>query len=84
MYFRANDFEIAGQVAQAAEKRGVTGSQMALAWVLSKPYIDAPIIGATRMDHLEQAIAALDIHLDEAEIQHLEQAYQPHPVLGHS
>jgi aryl-alcohol dehydrogenase (NADP+) len=67
-----------------AKARGVTGSQVALAWVLSKPYVTAPIIGATKMDHLDQAIAALDLKLSEEEIKGLEEPYNPHPVLGHS
>ena len=59
-------------------------SQIALAWILSKPHVDAPIIGATKMEHLDQAIAALDINLSEDEIKQLEEPYKPHPVLGHS
>jgi len=62
----------------------VTSSQIALAWILSKPHINAPIIGATKMDHLEQAIAALDIKLTEDEVKRLEAPYKPHPILGHS
>ncbi len=84
MYFRKNDHEILEQVTQTARERGMTGPQIALAWLLNKPHISAPIIGATKMEHLEQALAALDIRLEEAEIRRLEEAYQPHPVLGHS
>ena len=62
----------------------MTGSQIALAWILSKPYVHSPIIGATKMDHLDQAIAALDIQLSDEEIKKLEGAYKPHPILGHS
>jgi 1-deoxyxylulose-5-phosphate synthase len=84
LYFRDEDFIVAERVAEIAKERGVTGSQMALAWVLSKPYITAPIIGSSRMDHLDQALAALDIKLSDEEIQRLEEPYRPHPVLGHS
>ncbi len=84
LYFRDEDFKVADRVAEIAKKRGVTGSQVALAWVLSKPYITAPIIGSSKMEHLDQAIAALDIHLSEEEVKQLEELYQPHPVLGHS
>ena len=84
LYFRPADFEVAERVAKAAEKRGVTGPQLALAWLLNKPHISSPIIGATKMEHLDQSIAALDIKLDEAEMKQLEEGYQPHPVLGHS
>ena len=84
LYFREEDFTVAERVAEVAKERGVTGSQIALAWLLDKSHITAPVIGATRMDHLEQAIAALDIALSDDEVKRLEEFYQPHPVLGHS
>jgi aryl-alcohol dehydrogenase (NADP+) len=84
MYFRDEDFAIAECAAEVAKERGVTSSQIALAWILSKPYVASPIIGATKMDHLDQAIAALEIQLSEEEIKRLEESYKPHPVLGHS
>ncbi|HET9587974.1 MAG TPA: aldo/keto reductase [Anaerolineales bacterium] len=84
LYFREDDFSVADCVADVAQERGLTGSQIALAWVLSKPYVASPIIGATKMDHLNQAIAALDIKLSEEEVKRLEEPYKPHPVLGHS
>ena len=84
LYFRDEDFTVAERAAEIAKERDVTGSQLALAWVLNKSHITAPIIGATKMDHLEQAIAALDIKLSENEAKCLEEPYQPHPVLGHS
>jgi aryl-alcohol dehydrogenase (NADP+) len=84
LYFRDEDFIVADCVAEVAKERGVSGSQIALAWILSKPYITSPIIGATKMDHLDQAIAALEIKLSEEEVKKLEESYRPHPVLGHS
>jgi aryl-alcohol dehydrogenase (NADP+) len=84
LYFREEDFAVAECVAKVAKERGVSGSQVALAWVLSKLYVTSPIIGATKMEHLDQAIAALDIKLSEEEIKKLEESYKPHPVLGHS
>jgi 1-deoxyxylulose-5-phosphate synthase len=84
LYFRDEDFAVADRVAEVARERGVTGSQIALAWILHRPYVNSPIIGATKMDHLEQAIAALDIQLSDKEIKRLEEPYRPHPVLGHS
>ena len=85
MYFRENDFTIIEQVQEIAKKHGVTNAQIALAWMLSKSHITAPIIGASKMAHLEEAIAALDIVLSEDEVSLLlEEASQPHPVLGHS
>lgn len=84
LYFREDDFSVADCVADVAQERGLTGSQIALAWVLSKPYVASPIIGATKMDHLDQAIAALDMKLSEDEVKRLEEAYKPHPILGHA
>ncbi len=84
LYFREEDFTVAERANEIADARSVTGSQVALAWILSKPYISSPIIGATKMDHLEQAIAALDIKLSEEEIKRLEEPYKPHPILGHA
>lgn len=84
LYFREEDFVVAERAAEVAKERGVTASQIALAWVLSKPYVHSPIIGATKLDHLEQAIAALDIQLSDEEVKRLEEPYKPHPVLGHS
>jgi aryl-alcohol dehydrogenase (NADP+) len=84
LYFRDEDFAIANLANEIADTRGVTGSQIALAWILNKPHIASPIIGATKMDHLEQAIAALEIKLSEDEMKRLEEPYKPHPILGHS
>lgn len=84
LYYREQDFAIAERVQQVARSRGVTGSQIALAWVLAKDYITAPIIGASRLEHLDQAIAALDLQLAPEEVSQLEQDYQMRPVLGHT
>ncbi len=84
MYFREEDFAIVDRAGEVAKERGVTVPQIALAWLLNKPNISAPIIGATKMDHLEQAIAAVDIQLTDDEVKRLEEPYKPHPVLGHN
>ncbi len=84
LYFREQDFVMAERADQVAKVRGLTASQIALAWVLNKPHITAPIIGSSKIEHLDQAIAALDIKLSEEEIKRLEEPYQPHPILGHS
>jgi 1-deoxyxylulose-5-phosphate synthase len=84
MYFRDEDFTVADCAAEIAKERGVSQSQIALAWILNKPFVHSPIIGATKMDHLDQAIAALDIKLSEEEMKKLEEPYRPHPILGHS
>ncbi|PLR38669.1 aldo/keto reductase [Chimaeribacter californicus] len=78
----AADAEIAAQVAAIAENRGVPRAQVALAWLLAKPVVTAPIIGASRPGHLDDAIAALDLALTADEITALERAYQPHAVTG--
>jgi len=83
MYFQDSDFEIANRVAQLAQRRGVSPIQIALAWILHQPGITAPIIGASKLDHLDEASAAIDIALDPDEKKFLEEPYQPHSVLGH-
>jgi aryl-alcohol dehydrogenase-like predicted oxidoreductase len=84
LYFAEEDFLVAERANEIADARGVSGSQVALAWLLNKPHITSPIIGATKMAHLEQAIAALDIQLSEDEVKRLEEPYKPHPIRGHS
>jgi aryl-alcohol dehydrogenase-like predicted oxidoreductase len=84
LYFREEDFSVADRAREIAQECNATASQIALAWILNKPHIASPIIGATKMDHLEQAITALDIKLSEEDIKRLEEPYKPHPVLGHS
>jgi len=84
LYFREEDFLVADRAWEVAKAHNVTGPQVALAWLLSKPYVTAPIIGASKMEHLDQALAALEIKLDDDQIKRLEELYQPHPILGHS
>jgi len=84
LYTRDTDFEVVDTVAQIAAERGRPHAQIALAWMLSKPIITAPIIGATKPHHIEDAVNSLSIKLDVDEISRLETAYQPHPVLGFS
>ena len=81
MYYRAEDFTVADRVADVARGRGVSSSQVALAWILAKPGITAPIIGASKMFQLEEAVAAAEIRLTEEELQQLEEPYVPHRVL---
>ena len=76
------DRRIIERVGQVAEKHGVNRARIALAWVLSKPGITAPIIGASKSHHLEDAVAALDVALDADDLAALEEAYVPHPVAG--
>ncbi|WP_018620558.1 aldo/keto reductase [Spirosoma luteum] len=76
------DFTIADRVTDIAEQRGIPAAQVALAWMLTKPVITAPIIGASKPGHIEDAVGALSVKLTEDEVAHLEELYHPHPVLG--
>jgi 1-deoxyxylulose-5-phosphate synthase len=84
MYTRENDFAVAARVSEVARARGLPEAQVALAWLLSKDGITAPIVGATKLKHLEDAVAAASVQLSAEEISRLEEPYQPHPVLGFS
>jgi aryl-alcohol dehydrogenase-like predicted oxidoreductase len=75
--------EINERVQELADERDVTMAQISLAWLLHKDWVDAPIVGTTSVEHLEQAVAALDISLSESDIDHLEAPYEPVPVSGH-
>jgi aryl-alcohol dehydrogenase-like predicted oxidoreductase len=82
LYFADADFAIADRVSELAARRGVKPAQIALAWLLAQPGVTAPIVGASRLSHLDDAIGALDVRLDQADRTFLEELYQPHPVLG--
>jgi aryl-alcohol dehydrogenase (NADP+) len=84
LYYRDTDFDIVDRVVEIANERHVKPAQVALAWILSKPAVSAPIIGASKPGHLEDALGALQLKLSEDEIKRLEELYEPHPVLGHS
>jgi len=84
MYYRDSDFTVVDRLTEIAQARGVKNAQIALAWILSKPGLTAPIIGASKPFQLEDALAALSIQLTSEEIAKLEEPYEPHPVLGHS
>jgi aryl-alcohol dehydrogenase (NADP+) len=81
LYYATNDFEVVDHVVQLGRERDLSPAQIALAWMLHKPFITAPIIGATKMQHLEEAITALEVALWPEEMDRLESIYQPHPVL---
>jgi aryl-alcohol dehydrogenase (NADP+) len=80
--YTERDRLIVDNLLDIATKRGVSPAQVALSWVLSKPGIASPIVGATKTHHLDDAVAAIDIVLDEDEISLLERDYQPHDVVG--
>jgi 1-deoxyxylulose-5-phosphate synthase len=80
LYYADSDFRIVDRVVEVADARGATPAQVALAWILHKPAVTAPIVGASKMPQLEQAIAALDLRLSEDEMRALEAPYEPHAV----
>jgi aryl-alcohol dehydrogenase-like predicted oxidoreductase len=83
LYGRDEDFDVVDRVGEVAGERGVPPAQVALAWLLHRPGVTAPIVGATKLSHLEDALAAADLSLSDAEMERLEEPYVPHPVLGH-
>jgi aryl-alcohol dehydrogenase (NADP+) len=84
LYFRDADFRVVDKVSEIAKDRGLTNMQVALAWVLKNPAITAPIVGASKLGHLEEAVGALDVKLTDEEVKALEAEYQPKPVLDHA
>jgi 1-deoxyxylulose-5-phosphate synthase len=83
LYGSDADFDVVDRCAEVAGEVGVSPSQVALAWLLGKPGVTAPIVGTTRMEHLEEAVAALGVELTADQVRRLEEPYVPHPVLGH-
>jgi aryl-alcohol dehydrogenase (NADP+) len=83
MYFQDPDFEVVERVVEIAKQRDVTASQVALAWLLGRPGVAAPIIGASKPGHLDEAIEAVEIELRSEECERLEAPYRPRTVLGH-
>ncbi len=83
LYYADSDFRVVDRVVEIARARGVTPAQVALAWILCQPGVTAPIIGVTKVEQLDDAVAALEVALDDEECRRLEELYVPHPVLGH-
>jgi aryl-alcohol dehydrogenase-like predicted oxidoreductase len=83
LYYKEDDFEVVDHVTEIAKKRGVQNAQIALAWILHKPGVTAPIIGATKENHIPDAVKGAEIKLSAEEIAYLEAPYKPHPILGH-
>ena len=81
MFFKDYDFDVVDRVTAVAKRRGVSNAQVALAWLLHQPAIVAPIIGATKLEHLEDAIGASELKLDDEELAAVTEGYVPHPVL---
>jgi aryl-alcohol dehydrogenase-like predicted oxidoreductase len=81
--YGAADFDVVDRLGEVAGERGLPPAQVALAWLLHKPGVTAPIVGATRLEHLEDALAAAELTVSAEEIARLEEPYVPHPVIGH-
>lgn len=84
LYYSDADFAVVERVVALAQRLGAKPAQIALAWLLHKHGVTAPIIGATKMHQLEDAIAALEIRLNEEDMRYLEEPYQPKSIMGHS
>jgi aryl-alcohol dehydrogenase-like predicted oxidoreductase len=83
LYDHPSDWKVVEATRAVAAEAGREPAQVALAWLLSKPAVVAPIIGVTKLSHLESAIGALDVELDAKQIERLEAPYEPHAVRGH-
>ncbi len=83
LYSQPTDFDVVDRVAEIAAGRGVPSAQVALAWLLRRPGVTAPIVGATKLGHLQDALGAEKLDLSDEEMTRLEEPYVPHPVLGH-
>ena len=81
--YEDSDLVVADRVVETARRRGMPPARVALAWLLSRPGVTAPIVGATRMEHLEDAAASVEVSLSEEESRFLEEPYRPHEVRGH-
>lgn len=83
LYSQPTDFDVVDRLSEVAAERDVPPAQVALAWLLGRPAVTAPIVGATKLSHLSDALAAEQLDLSNDEISRLEEPYVPHPVLGH-
>ncbi|HEY2123212.1 MAG TPA: aldo/keto reductase [Chthoniobacterales bacterium] len=83
LYYKEDDFQVVDHVTEIAKKRGVPNAQIALAWILHKPGVTSPIIGATKAHHLPDAVKGSEIKLSLEEVAYLEAPYKPHPIIGH-
>ena len=82
LYYQESDFAVADRVGEVAARTGLSRAKVALGWMLGKPYITSPIIGATKLQHLEEAVAAVEVKLSAEDVKALEELYQPKPVAG--
>jgi aryl-alcohol dehydrogenase (NADP+) len=83
LYFRPSDFEVVKRVKTVAGRHGASPAQIALAWLLHRPGVTAPIVGVRSIRHLEESVASLNITLSDEDLNELQAPYEPHPILGH-
>jgi aryl-alcohol dehydrogenase (NADP+) len=84
LYYQPSDFAVVDRVTEIARQRSVPNAQIALAWILHQPGVTAPIIGASKPHHLDDAVAAMSLKLSDDELKALDEPYYPHRVLGHN
>jgi aryl-alcohol dehydrogenase (NADP+) len=84
LYYREEDFAVVNRLSELASRRGVSNAKIGYAWLLHQPGLAAPIVGASKIAHIEEAVAATQVKLSAEEIQLLSDSYTPHPVLGHT
>ena len=84
LYYRQHDFNVVERVGEIATQRGLSNAQIAYAWLLHQQSVTAPIVGASKVEHVEEAVAAIDVELSAVEIKNLNESYVPHAVMGHS
>ena len=82
-FFRPEDFDVVERLEEVAEQKGVSAAQVAISWLLHKG-VTAPIVGPTKPEHVDEAVAAIEVKLNEEEMRRLEEPYKPHRVIGHS
>jgi aryl-alcohol dehydrogenase (NADP+) len=82
-YFKPEDYDIVEAIEAVAKEKGVTPAQVALAWLFHKS-VTSPIIGATKIEHVEEAVASLEVKLTPEDMHRLEAPYKPHSIIGHT
>jgi 1-deoxyxylulose-5-phosphate synthase len=84
LYYQPSDFAVVDRLSEVSKRLGLSNARVALAWLLHQPGVTSPIIGASKIEHLDEAMAALDVKLSAEDLKSLAEPYQPHPVLGHA
>ena len=84
LYYQESDFEIVNRISAIAQARGVSNAQIALAWILHQPGVTSPIVGASKLEQLDDLVKGTELKLTAEELQKLSEPYRPHPVLGHN